>query len=68
MRLRQLTGLEREKLQDEYDNLVKLIEYLKSLLADENMRMELIKKELVEIKEKYGDERKTKIELFSFRF
>lgn len=62
MRLRQLTGLEREKLQDEYDNLVKLIEYLKSLLADENMRMELIKKELLEIKEKYGDERKTKIE------
>jgi len=62
MRLRQLTGLEREKLQDEYDNLMKLIEYLKSLLADENMRMELIKKELLEIKDKYGDERKTKIE------
>ncbi len=62
MRLRQLTGLEREKLQDEYDNLMKLIEYLRSLLADENMRMELIKTELLEIKAKYGDERKTKIE------
>lgn len=62
MRLRQLTGLEREKLQDEYDNLMKLIEYLKNLLADENMRMELIKKELLEIKDKYGDERKTRIE------
>lgn len=62
MRLRQLTGLEREKLQDEYDNLMKLIVYLRSLLGDENMRMELIKKELLEIKDKYGDERLTKIE------
>ncbi len=62
MRLRQLTGLEREKLQDEYDNLMKLIEYLKSLLDDEALRMEVIKNELLEIKAKYGDERATKIE------
>ncbi len=62
MRLRQLTGLEREKLQDEYDNLIKLIEYLKNLLADESLRMEVIKNELLEIKAKYGDERCTKIE------
>jgi len=62
MRLRQLTGLERERLQNEYDELLKRIEHLNRFLADESMRMELIKEELLEIKEKYGDERKSRIE------
>jgi len=62
MRLRQLVGLEKEKLQKEYDELQERIDYLTRLLADENMRMEVIKKELLEIKEKYGDEPKSNIE------
>lgn len=62
MRLRQLVALEREKLQNEYDELMKLINYLNSLLADEVMRMELIKQELTEIKNKYGDAPKSIIE------
>ena len=62
MRLRQLVGLERDKLKDEYDNLIKLIEYLKLVLSDESLRMEIIKKELTEIRDKYGDKRYTKIE------
>ena len=62
MRLRQLTGLERERLQNEYDDLVKRIDYLNRFLSDETMRMEVIKEELLEIKEKYGDERKSRIE------
>lgn len=62
MRLRQLTGLEREKLQNEYEELLKRIDYLTRFLADEAMRMEVIKEELLEVKEKYGDERKSKIE------
>jgi DNA gyrase subunit A len=62
MRLRQLTGLEREKLQNEYEELLKRIDYLTRFLADEGMRMEVIKQELLEIKEKYGDEPKSKIE------
>lgn len=61
MRLQRLTGLERDKIRDEYDELLKLIEYLKSVLADEGLRMEIIKKELLEIKEKYGDERRSQI-------
>lgn len=61
MRLRTLTGLEREKLQAEYEELKKLIENLKAILASEDLRMEIIKKELIEIKEKYGDEPKSKI-------
>ena len=62
MRLRQLTGLERERLQNEYEELLKRIDYLNRFLADETMRMELIKQELLEIKEKYSDERKSRIE------
>jgi DNA gyrase subunit A len=62
MRLRQLTGLEREKLQNEYDDLVKRIDYLTRFLASEDMRMDVIKQELIEIKGKYGDERKSRIE------
>jgi len=62
MRLRQLTGLEQDKLRAEYDELMKLIEHLKALLADVNLRTEVIKEELVEIRDKYGDERRSKIE------
>ena len=61
MRLRQLTGLEQDKLHQEYEDILKQIEYLKSILADINLRMEIIKNELIEIKEKYGDVRKTEI-------
>ncbi len=61
MRLRQLTGLEQEKLRAEYDNLCKLIEHLKALLESRELRMQLIKEELVAIKQKYGDPRRTEI-------
>ncbi len=61
MRLRVLTGLERDKIKAEYDELMKLIDYLKSVLADEGLRMKIIKDELIEIKDKYGDERKTEV-------
>lgn len=61
LRLQRLTGLEREKIKSEYDNLVKLIADLKEILADESLRMKIIKDELLEIKEKYGDERRTRI-------
>src|SRR5690606_5867797 len=61
MTLRRLTGLERDKIKDEYDELMKSIEYLKSVLADEGLRMEIIKDELREVKEKYGDARRTSI-------
>ncbi|WPO77506.1 DNA gyrase subunit A [Flavobacterium sp. KACC 22761] len=62
MRLRQLTGLEQDKLRAEFDELMKLIEHLKALLADVNLRIDLIKEELTEIRDKYGDERRSKIE------
>ncbi|KQO22583.1 DNA gyrase subunit A [Flavobacterium sp. Leaf82] len=62
MRLRQLTGLEQDKLRAEYDELMKLIEHLKALLADVDLRTNLIKEELEEIREKYGDERRSQIE------
>ncbi|AWM14952.1 DNA gyrase subunit A [Flavobacterium sp. NRK F10] len=62
MRLRQLTGLEQDKLRAEYDEVMKLIAYLKELLANKDMRMQVIKDELVEIKDKYGDERRSVIE------
>jgi DNA gyrase subunit A len=62
MRLRQLTGLEQDKLRAEYDELMKTIEDLKDILASEPRRMEIIKNELIEIKEKYGDERRSEIE------
>jgi DNA gyrase subunit A len=60
--LQRLTGLERDKIRAEYDELMKTIEYLKSVLADEGLRMQIIKDELLEIKQKYGDERRTTIE------
>lgn len=62
MRLRQLTGLEQDKLRAEYDELLKTIEDLKDILASEDRRMQIIKDELLEIKEKYGDERRSQIE------
>ncbi len=61
MTLRRLTGLERDKIKAEYAELMKLIEYLKTILADEGLRMQIIKDELIEIRDKYGDERKTEI-------
>jgi DNA gyrase subunit A len=68
MRLQRLTGLEREKLKAEYDELMKIIAYYLSVLADEALQFEIIKNELIEIREKYGDERKTRIELNSKDF
>ncbi|MFB5944591.1 DNA gyrase subunit A [Albibacterium profundi] len=61
MTLRRLTGLERDKIKEEYAELMKTIEYLKSILADESLRMSIIKDELLEVKEKYGDERRSQI-------
>ena len=61
MRLQRLTGLEREKIKEEYDELMKLIAHLQDLLADESKRYAVIKTELLEIKEKFGDARKTEI-------
>ena len=62
MRLRQLTGLEQDKLRSEYDELVKTITDLKDILEKKDRRMVIIKDELIEIKDKYGDERRSKIE------
>lgn len=61
MTLRRLTGLERDKIKEEYAELMKTIEYLKSILADEGLRMQIIKDELIEMRDKYGDERRTTI-------
>ncbi|MGE0638174.1 MAG: DNA gyrase subunit A [Bacteroidia bacterium] len=61
MRLRALTGLERDKLKAEYDELMKFIAYCKEILASETLRMKIIKDELLEMKEKYGDERRSQI-------
>ena len=61
MRLQRLTGLERDKIRQEYGELQELITYLKSLLADEGLRMNLIKDELHEITQKFGDKRRTTI-------
>jgi len=62
MRLRQLTGLEQDKLRAEYDDIMKFITDLKDILSDESRRMSIIKEELLVIKEKYGDERRSQIE------
>ena len=62
MRLQRLTGLERDKIKEEYDQLMIVITGLKELLASEDLRYELIKTELLEIKEKFGDARKTEIQ------
>ena len=63
MRLRRLQGLEREKLENEYAELLKTIEYLESVLASDELVMSIIKEELSEIKDKYGDERRTAFEV-----
>ena len=68
MRLRQLTGLEREKLQNEYDELMKFIKYCEEVLANESMQMQIIKDETLEMKEKYGDARRTEIALSAEEF
>ncbi len=62
LRLQRLTGMERDKIKEEYDELMKLIMHLEELLSSEPLRYELIKKELLDIKEKFGDERKTEIQ------
>ncbi|MDD5150493.1 MAG: DNA gyrase subunit A [Flavobacterium sp.] len=62
MRLRQLTGLEQDKLRAEYDEIMKLIDHLQALLDDINLRIALIKEELIEIRDKYGDARRSLIE------
>ncbi len=61
MRLRQLTGLEQDKLHAEYDEIKKLIEYLNNILSDEELCMQVIKDELIEIRDKYGDSRRSEI-------
>ena len=61
MRLKTLSGLQREKIENEYDELMKLIAYLKDVLGSEKLVFDIIKKELIEVKEKFGDARKTKI-------
>ncbi|QKG79985.1 DNA gyrase subunit A [Tenuifilum thalassicum] len=61
MRLRSLTGLERDKVKQEYEELQKLISYLTQVLEDESLQKKIIKDEMIEIKEKYGDNRKTEI-------
>ncbi|MDT8308936.1 MAG: DNA gyrase subunit A, partial [Bacteroidales bacterium] len=62
MRLQKLTGLERKKVKEEYDELIKLIEYLRTILDDEVMRFKIIKDKLLEVKEKFGDPTRTEIE------
>ena len=68
MRLGQLTGLEKEKLQEEHDELEKKIARFKEILSDINVLMQVVKDELLEIKEKYGDERRSEIEFHSKDF
>ena len=61
LRLQRLTGMEREKIKEEYDDLMKLIAHLKEILSNEGLRYQIIKDELNEVKEKFGDSRKTEI-------
>ncbi|HBX48675.1 MAG TPA: DNA gyrase subunit A, partial [Clostridiaceae bacterium] len=61
MKLQRLTGLEREKIEEEYDELIKTINHLKEILSNEKLILDIIKNELTEIKVKYGDARRTKI-------
>ena len=61
LRLQRLTGMERDKIKQEYDDLMKLITHLKEILANEGMRYDIIKNELIEVKDKFGDARKTEI-------
>ena len=68
MRLQRLTGLEIDKIREEYNAVLKEIEYYESVLASEELRMEIIKSEIAEIKEKYGDVRRTNIEFSAGEF
>lgn len=61
LRLQRLTGLERDKIKSEYEELLKLIAFLKNILENEELRMKIIKDELLEIREKYGDDRRSRI-------
>ena len=61
MRLKTLSGLQREKIEEEYKQLMELIEHLRAVLASEKLVFDIIKEELIEIRDKFGDERKTKI-------
>ena len=61
MRLKTLTGLQREKIEEEYNELMKLIAHLKEILASETLVYQIVKEEITEVKEKFGDDRKTKI-------
>lgn len=68
MRLRRLTGLEREKIEEEYRELQERIAYLRAVLADERMVMDIVRGELLEAKKRFGDERRTKLEADSSEF
>ena len=68
MRLRQLTGLSQEQLRAEYDDLLKKIDYYKQILSDDNLCMQVVKDELNEVKEQFGDERRSEIVLSSEEF
>ena len=68
MRLRRLTGLEREKIENELNDLLKLIQELKDILASDQKILEVIKNELLEIKQKYGDERRTNIDMTAIEY
>ena len=68
MRLRRLTGLEREKIENELNDLLKLIDELKAILASDEKILEVIKNELLEIKQKYGDERRTNIDMTAIEY
>ncbi|MBU5226714.1 DNA gyrase subunit A [Clostridium senegalense] len=68
MKLQRLTGLEREKIEEEYNQLMETVKYLKSILESEEKLLNIIKEELIEIKNKYGDERKTAIEKNPYSF
>ncbi len=68
MRLRALTGLERDKLKSEYDELCKWIEYLKEVLVDTGLQMKIIKDEMIELREKYGDKRRTELVMSAEEF
>jgi DNA gyrase subunit A len=68
MRLGQLTGLEQDKLREEYNELLKKINWYKKVLADKEIRMGIVKDELVEVKEQYGDERRTEITMDAEEF
>lgn len=65
MRLRRLTGLERSKIESEYEEILKTIEELRAILADDNKLLEIIREELIEIRDKYGDDRRTEITMGS---